>query len=109
MYAAWTLESPKTTSGTATMAQRRASLVIRSPPAGSTSCGSHRHPPASDQAVVERAFRLRAEQRREERAGVALRCLGHELRCALDHHGPAAVAALGAEVDQPVGRLDDVE
>jgi hypothetical protein len=50
-----------------------------------------------------------AEQRREEAPGVAPGRLGHELGRALDDHAPAAVAAFGSEVDDPVGRLHDVE
>src|SRR5205807_10535503 len=38
---------------------------------------------------------------------VALLHLRHILRCALRHDPPAAVAALGAHIQNPVRRLDD--
>jgi hypothetical protein len=50
-----------------------------------------------------------AEQRREEPTGVALRRLGHQLGRPFDDDAPTAVAALGTEIDDPVGRLHDVE
>jgi hypothetical protein len=51
---------------------------------------------------VERAS-VGAEERREEAPGVALGGLGHVLGSAFDQDPPAAVAALGAQVDDPVG------
>ena len=45
----------------------------------------------------------------QEAAGVALRDLRHLLGRSLGDDRAAAVAALGTEVDDPVGRLDDVE
>ena len=50
-----------------------------------------------------------SEDPRQELAGEAGGAFGHLLRRALGHDGPAAFAAFGAEVDDPVGGLDDVE
>src|SRR6187549_2462295 len=52
---------------------------------------------------------LRLEQLRQEAAGVARRVPCHLLRCARGDHLAAAGSALGPEVDDPVGALDDVE
>src|SRR5208283_3384663 len=49
------------------------------------------------------------EQGREKAPRVALVRLGHLLGRALDDHRSSAVAALGAEVDDPVSRLHDVK
>src|SRR5256885_12197285 len=56
---------------------------------------------------MERA--LNAEERGEEVAGVALGGLGHFLGGAFHQHRAATVAAFRAQVDDPVGRLDDVQ
>jgi hypothetical protein len=50
-----------------------------------------------------------AEQRGEEPPGVAVGSLGDELGRPLDDHAPSAVSAFGTEIDDPVGRLHDVE
>src|SRR6266540_1792772 len=55
------------------------------------------------------AERSAEEQPAEEVAGVAAVDGGDVLRCALGDHRAAAAAALRAEVDDPVGGLDDVE
>src|SRR5688500_13647849 len=86
MYWAWTFPSPKTVAAVPTNRDQRARRSTAPP-----------------------VWSLQTEQRSQELAGVALGRLGHRLGCALDEHGAAAVAALGAEVDDPVGRLDDVE
>ena len=49
------------------------------------------------------------EQRRQELARVALRTCRDLLRRARDHDGSAAIAALGAHIDQAVGNLDDIK
>ena len=40
---------------------------------------------------------------------MACRVVGNIFRCPHGHDLAAAIAALGAEIEQPVGRLDDVE
>src|ERR1700731_216965 len=49
------------------------------------------------------------EERREVAAGVALGGLGDVLGGSFGDDPPAAVAAFGSEVDDPVGALDDIE
>src|SRR6266849_2236138 len=58
-----------------------------------------------------RAIRVavEAEDASEDLAGVGLLGAGDELGRALRDDAPAAFAAFGAEVDDPVGLLDDVE
>src|SRR5437588_8468672 len=70
-----------------------------------------RHPacPPSCTPLYVGRLGLLLQQRCQELAGVGLGRLGHPLRRALHDHGAAAIATLGAEVDDPVGRLDDVE
>jgi hypothetical protein len=50
-----------------------------------------------------------AEDARERLAGVGLFYAGDELRRALGHDAAAAFATFGAEIDDPIGLLDDVE
>src|SRR4051812_39413226 len=52
---------------------------------------------------------LARQQRSQELAGEGAFDLGHLLRGPLGDDLPAARAALGAEVDDPVGALDDIE
>src|SRR6185436_7312123 len=52
---------------------------------------------------------VEAEERGEELPGVRLRRLRDLLRRALDDDAATALAALGTEVDDPIGALDDVE
>src|SRR3546814_4728904 len=54
-------------------------------------------------------LRCRAQIGGEVAAGVALRRAGDLLRGAGGHQAAAAVAAVGAEVEDPVGGLDDLE
>ena len=49
------------------------------------------------------------EQWLEELPGVAALAFGALLRCSREHKLSAHIAALGAEVDYPVGDLDDVK
>ena len=51
----------------------------------------------------------RRQQGRQGSAGVGIRTGGQLLRRAARHNPPAAVAALGPQVDDPVGRLDHVQ
>src|SRR5665647_517045 len=53
--------------------------------------------------------RTPGEDRREEPPGVAFLDQGDLLRCPLGDHPATAVAALGTQVDNPVGVLDDVQ
>src|SRR4029450_11682933 len=53
--------------------------------------------------------RLQADPLAQELAGVGALGPGDPLRRALGHDLAAAVAALGAEVEYPVGRLDHVQ
>ena len=66
------------------------------------------HSAASVLAALARPPRLR-QHRLEERARVAPLHLDHVLGRAGGDDLAAAVAAFGAEVDDPVGGLDDVE
>src|SRR5260370_42491513 len=59
-------------------------------------------------AIAVRAA-VDAENAGEDLAGVRLFCPGDELWRALGDDAPATPAAFGAEVDDPVGLLNDVE
>src|SRR5260370_13399289 len=59
-------------------------------------------------AIAVRAA-VDAENAGEDLAGVRLFCPGDELWRALGDDAPATLAAFGAEVDDPVGLLNDVE
>src|SRR5919201_4324683 len=64
-----------------------------------------------DAAVARVAVRLavEAEDAGEDLAGVGLFRAGHELGRALRDDAAAGFAAFRAEIDDPVGLLDDVE
>ena len=59
--------------------------------------------------VGQRQHRLTPEHMRRGTRRWPTRTRCHLLGRALGHDAPAASAALGAQVDDPVGRLDDVE
>src|SRR5262245_16581256 len=75
----------------------------------SRSCRRRRRSPATltwfTSCCADAALPLR-EKPRQRLAGMAG---PHLLRQAAEHHPPAAVAALGSEVDDPVGFGDHVE
>ena len=59
---------------------------------------------------IETTDRLElVDQLSEELAGVALRHFGDVLGGALGDDAPSPAAAFGSQIDDPVGRLDDIE
>ena len=55
------------------------------------------------------ALPVALEQRGQELTRITLRTRRDLLRCSRDHDGSAAIAALGAHIDQAVGNLDDLQ
>src|SRR5688572_8832460 len=86
MYSAWTFPRPSTIRAVPRNSDQRARRSTAAP-----------------------VWWLQAQQRCQELAGVGGVGLRHGLGGALDDHRAAAVAALGPEVDDPVGGLDHVE